>query len=125
LFAVSAILEGVITVAAIRAIERLQPVRAPVISRSRVVGAVGIAAVALAAFGLLIASASPDGIEHLAAQLGLAHTPAWLHAPLAGYDASVPGPAWMRKTAAGLMGMLLIYVVSLAAGRFLSRQRNA
>jgi hypothetical protein len=88
-------------------------------------GTVGIAAVLVAVFGILIASAAPDGIEHLAAQLGLAHTAFWAHAPLAGYSAGVPGPAWLRKAAAGLTGMLVIYVVSLAAGRLLSRQRNA
>jgi len=125
LFAVSAILEGVITVAAIHAIERLQPVRALPGAPARVAGAIGVLAVLAAAFGILLASAAPDGIEHLAAQLGLAHTAAWAHAPLAGYDAGVPGPAWLRKAAAGFTGMLVIYVISLAAGRLLSRQRNA
>jgi cobalt/nickel transport system permease protein len=125
LFAVSAVLEGVITVAAIRAIERLQPVRSPARVNSRLSGAVGVAAVLLAVFGILIASADPDGIQQLAAQLGLSGASAWAHAPLAGYDASVPGPVWLRKAAAGLTGMLVIYVVSLAAGRLLSRQRSA
>jgi cobalt/nickel transport system permease protein len=125
LFAVSAILEGAITVAAVRAIERLQPLRTPVAAGSRATGVLGVVAVLGAAFGLLIASAAPDGIERLAAQLGLAHAPAWIHAPLAGYDAGVPGPAWMRKAAAGLTGMLVIYVVSAAAARLLSRQRSA
>jgi len=125
LFAVSAILEGAITVAAVHAIERLQPLRTPADAPWRVTGVVGVLAVLMAACGLLIASAAPDGIEHLAAQLGLARGPLWLHAPLAGYDAGVPGPAWIRKAAAGLAGMLVIYVVSLAAGRLLSRQRSA
>jgi cobalt/nickel transport system permease protein len=125
LFAVSAVLEGAITVAAIHAIERLQPVRASAGAPSRLAGAIGIVAVLAAAFGILIASAAPDGIEHLAKQLGLTHTASWAHAPLAGYDAGVPGPAWLRKAAAGFTGMLVIYVVSLAAGRLLSRQRNA
>lgn len=123
LFAVSAILEGVITVAAIGAIERLQPVRAPAGAASRLVGTLGVAAVLIAVFGILLASAAPDGIEHLAAQLGLSHAAAWAHAPLAGYDAGVPGSPWLRRAAAGLTGMLVIYVVSLAAGRLLSRQR--
>jgi len=76
-------------------------------------------------FGILIASAAPDGIEHLAAQLGLSHAAAWAHAPLAGYEVGIGGSAWVRKAAAGLMGMLAIYVISLAAGRWLSRQKSA
>jgi cobalt/nickel transport system permease protein len=125
LFAVSAILEGAITVAAVGAIERIQTVRAPVGESLRAIGTVGIAAVLVAVFGILIASAAPDGIEHLASQLGLSRTAFWAHAPLAGYSVGVPGPLWLRKAAAGLTGMLVIYVVSLAAGRLLSRQRSA
>src|SRR6266404_4026330 len=74
LFLVSALIEGAITLAAVRAIERLSPVsiRAPKDSGSRVLGAVAIASVVLVVGGVLIASADPDGIQKLAAQLGIA-----------------------------------------------------
>lgn len=142
LFAVSAILEGVITVAAIGAIERLRPlivpgalapaagVIGPRAARSRLLGIASVTAVLLVVIGILAASVAPDGIEQLAMQLGIAaHSPswvtAWTHTPLAGYDAAVPGPAWLRKAAAGLSGMLLIYALCLATGRLLSRDRRA
>jgi cobalt/nickel transport system permease protein len=134
LFTVSAILEGAITVAAVRAIERLNPVwiRSPRHSGSRTMGVVAIAAVLLAVAGILIASAAPDGIQKLAAQTGLAAgAPAWLHAPLAdyqfhGFDAIGLSSMWLRKAAAGLAGLLLIYVLihalSVLLGRAVSRR---
>jgi hypothetical protein len=70
--------------------------------------------------GFLVASTHPDGIEILAH----AQTPAWLHAPLADYQAHGIASPWLRKSVAGLAGLILIYVVCLAAGRWM-RQRNA
>ncbi len=125
LFLASAVIEGAITLGAVHAIERLSPGRvvAPVAAGSRVFGAVAIAAVVLVAGGVLIASAAPGGIEKLAAQAGLtAYVPAWLHSPLADYQARGIESVWVRKAAAGLAGLILIYVACSVVGRFFARR---
>ncbi len=91
LFAISALTEGAITLAAVQAIERLNPGlferRAGPRAGSLVLGAVAVAAVLLVAVGILVASTAPDGIQTLAGQLGIsAHVPTWLHGPLADYE---------------------------------------
>src|SRR5579872_6966872 len=62
LFLVSAFIEGAITLAAVRAIERMNPRWVPRLepAGSRVMGVVAIAAVVLVMGGILIASAQPD-----------------------------------------------------------------
>lgn len=121
-FVVGAILEGAITLTAVRAIERLNPawVRKSKEPAGRVLVIVGMAAVILAVGGILVASTHPDGIE----SLSKAHSPAWLHAPLADYQAHGIESPWLRKSAAGMAGLVLIYGACLAAGRWL-RLRNA
>jgi cobalt/nickel transport system permease protein len=121
-FLVNAVLEGVITLAAVRAIGRLNPMwvrneRGP---GGRIVALVAVSATVLAVAGFLVASTHPDGIEMLAR----AQTPAWLHAPLADYQAHGIESPWLRKSVAGLAGLILIYVVCIAAGRWI-RQRSA
>ncbi len=121
-FAVGAILEGAITLAAVRAVGRLNPawVRGAKEPAGRTLVVVGMAALILAVAGILIASTHPDGIEVLAR----AQTPAWLHAPLADYQARGIASPWLRKSVAGLAGLVLIYAACLAAGRWI-RQRSA
>ncbi len=120
-FLVNAVLEGVITLAAVRAIGRLNPAWIPSAKPGgRVLAAVASMAIVLAVAGFLIASTHPDGIEVLAR----AQTPAWLHSPLADYQAHGISSPWLRKSVAGLAGLILIYVVCVGAGRWL-RQRSA
>ncbi len=123
LFLVSALLEGAITLAAVRAIERLNPmwVRSPQGTGSPVLGALAMIAVVLAVAGILIASTSPDGIQQLAA----AHSPQWLHAPLADYQVRGIESPWLRRAVAGLAGLVFIYGVCLVTGRLIAKQRNA
>ena len=109
LFAVSAIIEGAITVAAIAALENIQPgfIRQPAAARHSVLlTSVGLTAALLAAGGVVFASTAPDGIEHLAAQSGLTK-------PLANYGGG-----------AGLAGAALVFVLLLVTGRF-GRKRSA
>lgn len=107
-FLVSAALEGAITLAVAQSLETMQPnfMRRPT-ERRAAAGALGAAAVALAAVGVVFASTAPDGIEKLTA------------AQAAG-DAS-----WAGKAAAGLAGVALIYAVCLGIGRLVSRHRSA
>ncbi len=123
LFLISAVMEGAITLAAVRAIERLNPawVRSPKGAGSRVVSAMAMAAVVLAVAGILIASTNPDGIEQLAAS----HAPGWMHAPLADYQVHGIESAWLRRAAAGVAGLVLIYGVCVATGKLIGKQRNA
>ena len=130
LFLVSAIAEGAITLAAVRAIERLSPrlagsrERQP--SGSRIIGAVAIAAMLLVTIGVVLASAAPENLERVAAQLGIpSHAPQWMHAPLADYEWQGAGSSWLRKASAGLAGLALIYGVCALTGRLLARQRSA
>jgi len=109
LFAVSALLEGAITLAVIQALEAIQPdfVRQPAAGRSFALGAAGLAAVVLATVGVLFASAAPDGIEKLT-----------------GYQAAFLESGWLRKACAGLAGIALIYGACLAIGRAVARHRR-
>ena len=124
LFAVNGILEGAITLAAVRAIERLNPrwTPAPAQTGSRALGAVAVAAIVLAASGILMGSAAPEVIEKLAANFGIAaHAPAWMHAPLADYEWKGAGSAWMRRATAAFAGLALIYGACVVTGRWLAR----
>lgn len=110
LFLVSAVMEGAITVAAVRAIERLNPawVAGPRPSSSRTLAGVALAALLLVVIGTLIASAAPDGIQRLTAG---------------------PGAAWSQQAnarmAGGIAGLVLIFVVCYLGGKLISRRRSA
>jgi len=71
--------------------------------------------------GILVASTNPDGIQQLAA----AHAPAWMHAPLADYQVHGIESAWLRRAAAGVAGLALIYGVCIMTGKLIGKQRNA
>jgi cobalt/nickel transport system permease protein len=128
LFVVSALLEGAITLAVIQALETIQPgfVRKPEGGRSFALGAIGVAAVLLAAGGVMVASTAPDGIEKLGLQTGLAsHVGSLVTTPLSGYQTAFFQTGWLRKTSAGLAGLALIYGACLLIGRAVARKRSA
>jgi cobalt/nickel transport system permease protein len=112
-FLASALIEGAITLAAVRAIERLNPlwVRAPKESSSpaAVFGVVFsvILAAALAVAGVLLASTSPDGIEQILATHGVTQS------------------SWMRRALASLAGIAGAYGVCLMAGKMIARRQRA
>jgi len=108
LFVVSALMEGAITVAAVRAIERLNPawVSGPQPASSRTVAGVGLASLLLVVLGTLIASVAPDGIQRLTGQ---------------GLDSA----AWSQRTIAGVGGLALIFAACYLGGKLISRRRSA
>lgn len=122
LFAVTALLEGAITVAAFRAIARIRPHSlhepAPVSRNARF--AVAATALLLVTVGVWFASSAPDNLQSLAANIGLQDQPVW-SAPFAGYEMSVFGngwgPEWLRKPAAGLFGVICVYGLCLIGGK--------
>jgi cobalt/nickel transport system permease protein len=109
LFLVSALMEGAITVAAVGAIERLNPawVAGPRPAYSRTLAGVALAALLLVVIGTLIASAAPDGIQRLTGQ-----------AP--GIDVS-----WSQRTLGGVAGLALIFALCYLGGKLISRRRSA
>jgi cobalt/nickel transport system permease protein len=128
LFALSAVLEGAITLAIMGALESINPgfVRNPQLNGGRVLGWVGLAAVLLAVVGVAFASTHPDGIWKLAGETGIAsHARALVVAPLADYQLDLLHSAWLRKAGAGLAGITLIYGACVVCGRLLAaRQRG-
>ena len=112
LFVVSALMEGAITVAAVRAIERLNPawVAGPRPASSRAAAGVGLAALILVVVGTLIASVAPDGIQRLtnqgAASMGWPQTA-------------------VNKVAGGLAGIAMIFALCYLGGKLKSRRRSA
>jgi cobalt/nickel transport system permease protein len=132
LFAVSAVLEGAITLAVIEALEAIQPGFARKMAggrrpagRSAAWGAIALAAVLLAAGGVLVASTAPDGIQKLALQAGVASRARTLvSTPFSGYETAFLPAGWPRKTGAGLAGIALIYALCAGIGRA-ARKRSA
>ncbi len=118
LFAVTGLLEGAITVAAFRAIARIRPNAlhdlAPVSRGVRLV--LAAVATSLVTIGVWFASAAPDGLQAIAANLGLHAEPLW-SAPFAGYEMNILGPEWLRRPAAGILGILCVYGLCLIGGK--------
>lgn len=109
LFAISAMLEGAITLAVIESLEKIQPrfVRNRRPLRSPAFGVVAITAILLASVGVLFASQAPDAIQQLTQQPG--------------GEAS----GWLFRSLAGLGGIALIYCLCLVFARLAARFRSA
>lgn len=127
-FVTTAIIEGLLTVAVMQTIEKLNPewLRTP---ESRPNGAMGLlagTAILLMVAGVLFVSGAPDGLEALIAQLGLqSREIVYFQAPMAEYEARFAGGDWSRKALAGLSGIGMIYLLCAGVGRLLVRQRSA
>jgi len=127
-FAVTALMEGLITVAVVQSAERLNPgwVDRPAARSNRVIGTLAAASIALMAVGVLFISPSPDGLESLLERAGAAPREQVLFAaPLADYEARFAEGDWGRKAVAGLAGLGMIYAMCVMLGRLLLRQRSA
>jgi cobalt/nickel transport system permease protein len=122
LFVVSAALEGIITLAVVQSLERLNPrfIKQPAANRGLALAAVAGAAVFLVVAGVLFASTHPDGLEKLAENVGIANqAKELLKSPVSGYEWQAINSPWLRKSAAGLFGLTLIYAVCLVLANFL------
>lgn len=125
LFAISAAIEGGITLAVTGALERLNAnwLRTAGRAGSPGVGAVLIAAILLASVGALFASALPDGLEKLSEELGIAaRARSLFQTPLADYEASFTSQDWLRKALPGVLGLAAVYLICVLAGRLVSRR---
>jgi hypothetical protein len=121
LFFISALLEGAITLAVMQTLETINPnfIRRPGATGGRAIGWVAAASILLVTVGVLFASTHPDGIQKLA------QAKTFLGAPMADYQASFFEAKWLRKAAAGLAGIGVIFVACTLCGRLISRQRGA
>jgi cobalt/nickel transport system permease protein len=110
LFLAGGVIEGAITVAAVRAIERLNPlwIRHAEPLHARQLAGFAVAAGLLLALGIAVASSAPDALQNL------------LPAP----GTAVEWP-WLRKALAGLAAMMLIYAACALVGRRIARQGSA
>jgi cobalt/nickel transport system permease protein len=126
LFAVSAVVEGVITIAVIGAIERINPewIKDPEIGSNRALTALGAVSIVLACAGFIVASGRPDALETVAGHLGLASREI-LQSPLADYHLASLGTDALAKGAAGLIGLLAVYFACLWLGRLAARRGSA
>lgn len=127
-FSITGLLEGLITVAVIGTLTRMNPrwILEPSGQGRRALAVLGCAALVLASTGFLIASALPDGLERVAGLVGIAgREHAVLVAPLPDYDTLVIGNPWLRKAAAGLLGLGVTSLACFLLGKWISRWRSA
>ena len=135
LFTVNALAEGAITLSVLQTIERLNPDlvfrqvgNANTSARlwNKVVPLFSTVSVALAAFGILIASTKPDGLDQLGRKLGLSFGSATaFRSPTADYQIQMLGSSWFSKVGAGLLGLMIVYLVCALGGYLLSRARRS
>ncbi len=118
LFGITGAIEGAITVAAVSAIERVNPALAPdnASPKPRFAGFVllGLALVLaiVLAIGVAVASSAPDALQAaLAGRMALSPTVSSGEAPIG------------RRVVAGMGGMLLVFASSVIAGRLWTRRR--
>lgn len=127
-FAVMGAMEGLITVAVLQSVERLNPgwLRTPSGLPRLSAGVLVTAAALMMVGGVLFISGLPDGLEAMMERAGAASRQylVWT-APLPDYEAPFLAGDWSRKSLAGLAGMAIIYGICLTVGRLLVRQRSA
>jgi len=135
-FAANAIIEGAITVSALRAIERLKPgvsVLGDILERSRkpkrrllpATAVIGAVAALVAIVGVALGSSLPDGLEHLAKHFGVPLSQTLFRSPLGGYYVRDLGTGWFSRASAGLIGLLGIYLICALGGQLLKRTRRS
>ncbi|HEY3443237.1 MAG TPA: energy-coupling factor ABC transporter permease [Paludibaculum sp.] len=127
-FSVTGVLEGLITVAVIGSLTRMNPrwIREPSGEGRRALALLACAALLLASTGFLIASALPDGLERVAGLVGIAgRQHAVLAAPLPDYDTLVIDNPWLRRATAALLGLGVTTLACFLVGKWISRWRNA
>lgn len=127
LFVISGIIEGALTLAVVQALDRIQPgvMRQPQGITRNLGFALGASAMILAGAGIFVASTHPDGIQRLAQQTGIVGQTATLfRTPFADYQAAFVSSPWLTKSIAGMVGILVVYVLCLVISRFLTAGRR-
>jgi cobalt/nickel transport system permease protein len=127
LFAINGAIEGLLTVAIVRALAVLQTRTAEASATARrVTAALGIAALSLATGAVAMASQSPDALDSLVERTGIAgRVRAWVATPLAEYRLAWAPDSWWGQVLAGLAGLALIYPLAVALARAFRKRRSA
>jgi cobalt/nickel transport system permease protein len=127
LFAVNAALEGILTLGVVQSLRTLNTawVRKPEAPQRPAMAALALAAVLLAGVGVWFASSAPDGLQRLAAELGIAsRAKATVPAPMPGYGLHFISNRRLGQAATGLAGVLLVFGSVLWIGRRQSRRQR-
>lgn len=127
-FSITGLLEGLITVAVIGTLTRMNPrwIREPAGEGRRALALLGCTALVLASAGFLVASTLPDGLERTAGLVGLTgREHAILAAPLPDYETLAIDYPWLRRAAAGLLGLSATTLACYLLGKWISRWRSA
>ena len=126
-FAISALMEGVITLAVLSAIERINPdwVQKPTTRGNRTLTLIGVASVATAIASVFIASTDPDALERIQSHLGSSPVVALISSPLADYRVASIVSENAAKALAALIGLALVYFVCSLVGRAVAQRRSA
>ena len=127
LFAFSAVAEGIITVAVLGAIEKINPdwVQKPAAKSNRVLTLVGAASVAVALASIFIASGDPDALERIETAVSSTPASALISSPFADYRFASIVSDHGAKAFAGIIGLALVYFVCAILGRAVAQRRSA
>lgn len=121
LFTITGMIEGAITLGAWEAIERLQGKKTDAIVATPVRAWILAASIGLTLVGVFFASSSPDVLEYFQAQAGIAAPASAFPALMPDYQWGQFDGEWVRKSAAGLAGLVCVYLVSVAIARLAPR----
>ncbi len=121
LFTITGSIEGAITLAASKAIERLEAnsTSCTVLGANRF-GMLGVS-VAVMLLGVFFASNSPDVLQYFQQQTGIISSGAEFSSLMPDYEWSRFDGQWMRKSAAGVAGLIFVYGLSLLISRLIPR----
>lgn len=121
LLAASGLLEGLLTLAVLRALLAFQPAATERVP-ARGAAFLGVLAILLAGGVVAIASQAPDVLDSLAEHAGISERArALLATPLAEYKLLWAPESWWSQAAAGLVGLALVYGIGLMVARALRR----
>ncbi|MCA1781621.1 MAG: PDGLE domain-containing protein [Dermatophilaceae bacterium] len=107
--------------------QSVRPDQRRISTRALVLIGLGVSLV-LAAVLSLFASASPDGLEHVAETLGFADAAqdsAVAGSPLADYGTAGVANEWLSTGIAGVVGLALTGLIAFALMRLLARPRTS
>jgi cobalt/nickel transport system permease protein len=121
LFSITGAIEGAITLAAWQAIERLEgsvPNSASAgPNRFWILGT----SIAIMLIGVFFASSSPDVLEYFQQQTGITNSGSNFTALMPDYEWGKFDGEWMRKSAAGVAGLIFVYGLSLLLSKLIPR----
>jgi len=121
LFSITGAIEGAITLAAWEAIERLEGSAAKREQGNRVGAWILASSVVVMLAGVFFASNSPDVLEFFQHQSGITATASAYPALMPDYQWGQLDGEWVRKSAAGVAGLIGVFLVSLAISKLVPR----